>query len=401
MTPEGWQKIKEVFDAAAERLGGERTAYLDEACRDDAELRREVETLLAADEGESSFMQRPAVSEVMHAMAEGNGQLAVGRKIGRYAVLSLLGRGGMGEVYLARDTRIGRKVALKLLSSEFVQNRDRLRRFRQEAFAASSLNHPNIMTVYEVDEHDGVPFIASEYVEGVTLREHMSGRVLKIMEALDIAAQVAAALSAAHEAGVVHRDVKPENVMLRRDGYVKVLDFGLAKLAQAATGEQASGLEASTQLMVNTEPGMVMGTVAYMSPEQAQGVAVDVRTDIWSLGVVLYEMLSGHVPFEGSTTSHVIVSILEKEPLPLAQCRPEALEETAKQAGKDPVEMATDLLRTALLSRRSFTERSLSEALEGHVGVIDSDGTPEAQYRKDAFGELVTKKLESQGIKKP
>lgn len=218
----------------------------------------------------------------------------------------------MGEVYLATDTTLDRVVALKILPPEIASDQQRMQRFVQEAKTASSLNHPNILTIFEIGETNGAHFIATEFIDGVTLRQHMAGRRLKLSEALDIAAQIAAALTAAHSVGIIHRDVKPENIMLRQDGYAKLLDFGLAK----PTERQASlvDTEAQTQMLVNTSPGMVMGTVSYMSPEQARGYQLDARTDIWSLGCVLYEMVAGRVPFGGETTSDVIVAVLDREP---------------------------------------------------------------------------------------
>ncbi|HKR01677.1 MAG TPA: protein kinase [Pyrinomonadaceae bacterium] len=241
--------------------------------------------------------------------------IATGTCLGRYEIRSHLGAGGMGEVYLALDTTLDRVVALKILPPEIASDQQRMQRFNQEAKSASSLNHPNILTIFEIGEADGAHFIATEFIDGVTLRQHMAGRRLKISEALDIAAQIAAALSAAHAVGIIHRDVKPENIMLRKDGYAKLLDFGLAK----PTERQVSlvDTEAQTQMLVNTSPGMVMGTVSYMSPEQARGYQLDARTDIWSLGVVLYEMVAGRVPFGGETTSDVIVAVLDREPPPL------------------------------------------------------------------------------------
>jgi serine/threonine protein kinase/Flp pilus assembly protein TadD len=234
-----------------------------------------------------------------------------GTSLGRYQVQSLLGIGGMGEVYLAEDTQLGRKVALKLLPAEFTTHQSRLRRFEKEACAASSLNHPNILTIHEIGSADGTHFITMEFIEGVTLRQHSGGKQLPLREVLDISIQVASALTAAHAAGIVHRDLKPENIMLRPDGYVKVLDFGIAKLAEKQ--EHRSDPEAAT--IFKTEPGIIMGTANYMSPEQARGFEVDARTDIWSLGVVAYEMITGRLPFEGQTSSDVISEILQKEPL--------------------------------------------------------------------------------------
>src|SRR5713226_6905841 len=257
--------------------------------------------------------------------------IAVGTKLGRYEIRSQLGAGGMGEVYLAQDTKLDRKVALKILPAEVAAHHDRMRRFVQEAKAASGLNHPNIITIHEIDETDSVNFIATEFIEGVTLRERMRNSPLKLGEVLDVAAQIASALSAAHAGGSVHRDIKPENVMLRRDGIVKVLDFGLAKLTRASA---AVDTQATTRPLVHTEPGRVVGTIAYMSPEQVRGRELDARTDIWSLGVVLYEMLAGQNPFADETSSHIGVSILEKEPAPLSLVSEDIPKELERIVGK-------------------------------------------------------------------
>jgi eukaryotic-like serine/threonine-protein kinase len=320
MKPERWQQVENLFLSVLERQPAERTAFLDQACREDEELRREVETLLAYEEQARSFIESPAIDLAARALADDQNRITVGRSIGPYKILLLLGRGGMAEVYLARDTRLGRKVALKLLPVTFTRDEERVRRFRQEARAASALNHPNILTIHEIGELDGIHFIATEFIEGETLRQHLNRKKLGFDEVLEIAIQVASALAAAHEEGIVHRDIKPENIMLRPDGYVKVLDFGLAKLTEQQVSTDS---EAPTMARVNTNPGIVMGTTYYMSPEQARGLGVDPRTDIFSFGVMLYEMVAGRLPFEGETSSHVVVSILEKEPLPLAHYRPE------------------------------------------------------------------------------
>ena len=245
----------------------------------------------------------------------------------------------MGEVYLAHDNDLGRPVALKFLPSELAAHQNRVRRFVQEAKAASALNHPNILTVYEIGRADDATYIATEFVDGMTLRDRMRQR-LRLLDILDFATQIASALVAAHAAGIVHRDIKPENIMVRKDGIVKVLDFGLAKLTEKEGS--LTGSEATTIALVNTEPGTVLGTVAYMSPEQAAGREVDARSDIWSLGVVLYEMLTSRTPFEGASKSHIIVAITDREPLPITQFSsdfPEALEWIVAEAlTKDPEE---------------------------------------------------------------
>ena len=307
MTSEQWQQVKELFEAALEYGPNERKAFLEQACRRDEEVRSEVESLLAAHERDAVFMSKP----IGNLLPDVEPVLVESQSFGPYEELAPLGEGGMGQVYLAVDTRLGRKVALKLLPPRFTNDPDRVHRFEQEARATSALNHPNIVTIHEIGEFDSVHFIATEFIDGATLREHLATGEMSLDQVLDIAAQVSSALAAAHEAGVVHRDIKPENIMLRRDGFVKVLDFGLAKLAFQSITKLEHPFNSKTNL--KTDPGMVMGTVHYMSPEQARGEEMDSRTDIWSLGVVLYEMLTGRVPFNGETPSHVVVSILETE----------------------------------------------------------------------------------------
>src|SRR5262245_13952511 len=255
--------------------------------------------------------------------------VVAGTKFDRYEIISPLGAGGMGEVYLARDTRLERKVALKLLLDERTKDDQRLLRFEQEARAASALNHPNIITIYEIGDCDSTHFIATEFIEGLTLRKILAEGKMPVIAALDVAIQVASALSAAHEAGIIHRDIKPENVMLRRDGIVKVLDFGLAKLIEGGMGSGDSGAGSRDRnLLTNpdsplgaspliTDPGTVMGTATYMAPEQARGWRVDARADIFSLGVVLYEMVAGRAPFDGPTPIDVMTQVLDRDPRPL------------------------------------------------------------------------------------
>jgi len=242
--------------------------------------------------------------------------------ISRYRILEKLGQGGMGEVYLAEDTKLGRKVALKLLAEELTQNRDRLSRFDQEAYAASALNHPNILTIYEMGDEAGRHYIATEFIDGMTLRKRMGGPPMDLTEILDVAIQVTGALEEAHAAGIVHRDIKPENVMIRKNGHVKVLDFGLAKLTEQSLGGDETDTEAVTRALVQTDAGVVLGTSQYMSPEQARGKPIDARTDIWSLGVMLYEMASGRPPFSGETKTDVIVAIAKSDPPPIARFAP-------------------------------------------------------------------------------
>ncbi len=245
--------------------------------------------------------------------------LAAGSRVDQYELVRLLGAGGMGDVWLATDTQLARKVAIKLLPAAVTTDPARVSRFEQEARAASALNHPNVCTIHALGRtSEGRHFIAMEHIDGQTLRDRLARGPMSRREALDVATQMASALTVAHAAGVVHRDLKPENVMLRPDGLVKVLDFGLAKLvASDASGETA------TKTLLHTEPGKIVGTVQYMSPEQARGVAVDARTDVWSLGVVLYEMLSGQLPFSGATPSDVLAAILERDPSPLTRFDPD------------------------------------------------------------------------------
>src|SRR6266576_19687 len=241
-------------------------------------------------------------------------ELSANTTLSHYRIINKLGAGGMGEVYLAQDTsELGRKVALKILPAEVAGDKNRLQRFIQEARTVSNLNHPNILTVHEFGKDESTSFMATEYVDGVTLRQHVSGRRLKLVEVLDLVIQIVAALNAAHEAGVTHRDLKHENVMVRRDHVVEVLDFGLAKMTAASSGKEIDS-EAGTKVFVQTEPGLVMGTVSYMSPEQSIGKGIDHRTDIWSFGVLLYEMIAGCVPFPGKDIHRQIIAIQENEP---------------------------------------------------------------------------------------
>ncbi|HJQ27378.1 MAG TPA: protein kinase [Blastocatellia bacterium] len=320
------KQVAELFHAALERAPDERAAFLAEACASDPDLLKQVQSFLAAQEQVSGFLDEPGLI----AARESTAQFEVGRPVGHYRVVTLIGRGGMGEVYLAQDTRLHRRVALKLLRASLTEDRQRLKRFEQEACAASALSHPNILTVHDFGQDGDLHFIVSEYIEGETLRQALKRGQLSFGQALEAATQVAGALAAAHQAGIVHRDIKPENIMLRPDGYVKVLDFGLAKLGERA--DAPPGLSAFS--VIDTHPGMVMGTVNYMSPEQARGLAVDARSDVFSLGAVLYEMLSGRPPFDGETASDVLVGILEKEPLPLAVYWPDTPPELQRIVSK-------------------------------------------------------------------
>lgn len=319
--PDRWNKIQEVFHVAVK--SEDPSALLTSACGDDLELRAEVEALLVAHERDNSFLEAPAWKKATSLLIEPETQIILPTKsFSHYQIISLLGKGGMGEVYLASDTRLGRKAALKILPEKYTSEADLVARFEREARAASALNHPNILTVYEIGESEDSHFIATEFIEGLTLRQRLESDPIPLKEALEICGQIAAALTAAHEAGIIHRDIKPENIMLRPDGYVKVLDFGLAKLTEAAFIPDDS----------TTQTGVIMGTPSYMSPEQARGQKVDHRTDIWSLGIVLHEMIVGARPFTGQTRADLMVSILEREPSPLPDYYPLELRQVVTKA---------------------------------------------------------------------
>jgi eukaryotic-like serine/threonine-protein kinase len=316
MTPERWQRVKQVFDSALQYEPARRSAFLSDACGGDDDLRQEVESLIASHEKTGAFIDAPAYEAAAELIVNNKAQMKPGQTLGAFEIISFISRGGMGEVYLAQDRRLSRKVALKILPVSFTKDRDRLRRFEQEARAASALNHPNIITIYEILQANSTHVIATEFVEGQTLRQRLSHAPLNLNESLQIAIQVADALAAAHQVGIIHRDVKPENVMLRPDGYVKVLDFGLAKLAEHSPS--ITPQEALTK-QVRTGSGVVIGTAGYMSPEQARGKEVDARSDIFSLGAVIYEMVTQRKPFDGETPSDVLAAILKTEPAPVSQ----------------------------------------------------------------------------------
>jgi serine/threonine-protein kinase len=387
MTPERWQKVKELFEAALELEPAQRASFLRRGDAYDDEVRREVESLLSSYEEAPGFMDAPAVEQWSAARRK----LSAGQRFSHYEIDSLIGEGGMGEVYAAHDTKLGRKVALKLLPPDFTGDPDRVQRFMREARAASSLNHPNILTVHEIGVEDSTHFIATEFIDGVTLRRRIGDGGMRLDALLDVATQTAAALAAAHEAGVIHRDVKPENIMLRADGYVKVLDFGLAKLSPLRNadfglrideGQRASHPSSNPHSALrtpqSTAPGMVMGTASYMSPEQAGGLRdVDERTDVWSLGVVIYEMAAGRAPFgfEGATPMQVISLIIQKEAPPLRQYAPavpdelnrivmKALEKRREDRYQGMKEMLVDLRRLGKqLEREAERERSYDPEL--------------------------------------
>jgi serine/threonine protein kinase len=313
MTPERWQEIDQLFKAALACESSQRGEFLAAKCVGDEPLRREVESLLSSLEEADDFIEVSAGDVAAELLGTHQAALEPGQQIENYRIVRPLGSGGMAEVYLAEDIRLKRKVALKMLPPHFTVNPDRVRRFEREARAASALNHPNIVTIYEIRQSGATPFIATEFVDGKTLRQLTDEKSFTLNEMLNVSMQVADALSAAHAAGIVHRDIKPENIMIRQDGYVKILDFGLAKL----TEQQTTDTDLETPTLLQSNPGLVMGTVQYMSPEQARAKNVGTATDIWSLGIVMYELLAGHVPFTGETSSHVMVSLMEDKLPPL------------------------------------------------------------------------------------
>ncbi len=327
-------QLEDIYGAALLEPPENRASFILDSCGSDDGLRRDVESLLRYDGPEAQFLDSSPDLLIAEAFAEEEKAGDIKSEISHYRVKRMIGEGGMGRVYLADDIRLNRQVALKVLPEALVGDKNRLRRFEREAQAASALNHPNILTVHEFGEDAGIHFIATEFVDGVTLRDKI--RRIDTKEAFDIVIQVASALSAAHQAGITHRDIKPENIMIRHDGYVKVLDFGLAKVTES---DAVAGSEDQTKALLKTEPGMIMGTDAYMSPEQARGKKIDARTDIWSLGVVVYEMLAGERPFSGDSKADVIASVIKTEPRPISQFArglpPEADWIVAKALSKD------------------------------------------------------------------
>src|SRR2546430_11016182 len=350
MTPARLQTIEEIFHGALDQEPDQIGAFLDAACEGDELLRRKVEALLASHHRAGVFIETPVAGIATRIIENGQADLLVGRTIGHYKISKRIGTGGMGEVYLATDMTAGRKAALKLLPERFTGDAERLKRFEQEARALVGLNHPNILTIYEIGEDDSTHYIASELIEGETLRQRLMRGRIEIGEAVDVAIQVASALAAAHQTGIVHRDIKPENIMLRPDGYVKVLDFGIAKLAEQEVPATIPTEEAL--LLVETNLGSILGTVRYMSPEQAYGAPVDKRTDVWSLGVVLYEMVTGHAPFTGETAGEVMASILGMEAPPLTS-----------SIAQTPAELQ-QIISKALYKEREERYQSAHELLE-------------------------------------
>src|SRR5436190_17048623 len=314
-----WQKIEEVFNGTLALPPEERDSFLASTCGDDPALRDEVLGLLSEAEQPNKFLSGRGFELGAKLLSDESAESLAGQTFGTYTIVRRLGRGGMGEVYLARDDRLDRKVAIKMLPKRLIADEERVLRFKHEARAASAISHPNVAHVYEIGESDGRLFTAMEFVSGLNLRERFARDPLKLGEAIEIANQVALAIVAAHAQGIIHRDIKPENIIIRPDGLVKVVDFGLAKLSEptrdpATSDSRETLISGRVTRMIHTEPGLLLGTATYMSPEQARGHETDARTDVWSWGVVFYEMLTGEPPFRGESNSDIIAEILKSEP---------------------------------------------------------------------------------------
>jgi serine/threonine protein kinase len=375
MTPDRWQKVEAILQDALDRPPHERASFLDQAFSDDDDLRSETATLIAAYDDAGDFIEQPAIVQDARIVLGHQHGKNIGREIGVYRIVDCLGAGGMGEVYLAADSRLDRLVALKLLPAYFASDDERLARFQREARTASALNHPNILTIHEVGEADGVRFIATEFIDGQTIQELIARQELTLAEILDIATQIVSGLVTAHAAGIVHRDIKPDNIMRRGDGLVKILDFGIAKLLEVPTSAASAGPA------MFTETGVVVGTVGYMSPEQARGLAIDERTDIWSFGVVLYQMLTHRLPFKGATRMDTLVDILEREPLPLLPVGAEgspAMQSLVQLVEKTIRKNRDDRFQTAL-ELQSELKRVRQEFITGGIG------------NEETFAELLSK----------
>lgn len=356
-------RIEEICQSALELPAAERASFLDRECGDDADFRREVESLLALENAAKSFIEVPPGDIAAEFFSNRGDRELIGRTIGNYRIVELLGAGGMGEVYAAEDVRLGRRLALKVLPREFSDSPDRKRRFEREARAASALNHPNIITIFGSETEDGVDFIVSELIEGKTLRDLISDGPLAPTLAVDIATQVADALDAAHSVGIVHRDIKPANIMIRPDGRVKVLDFGLAKLTVAST------LGALAETHDRTEASRVMGTINYMSPEQALGQTLDGRSDLFSLGVCLYEMLAGETPFAGNTDAAVYDAILNKDAPFVAETNREVSPRLGRIVSRALEKKPDDRFESAAAMRDEL--KSFGEPVEMFVAVSE------------------------------
>ena len=352
MTPERWQKVKAVLQEALELAVEQRPAFLDRACSTDQSLRHEVESLLSSsNEVRSSFMKSSANAGL---------RLSKGSRLGDFEVISPLGSGGMGEVYRARDHRLERDVALKVLPRFVSLDPERLHRFAQEAKAAAALDHPNILAVFHMGTYEGAPYLVSELLQGETLREQVTHGPIPLGKAIDYGVQIAHGLAAAHEKGIVHRDLKPENLFITKDGRVKILDFGLAKLARPESDAQV------TKVSLDTEPGAVLGTVGYMSPEQARGEELDARSDIFSFGAVLFEMATGQQAFTGKTSAMTFKALLDETPVPPTQLNKALPQKLGEIVGK-ALEKDRDLRYQSAAELRTDLKRLKRDADSGQV----------------------------------
>jgi serine/threonine protein kinase len=371
MTPERWGQVEEIFHAALSRGESERVAFLVHACAGDLALRREVESLLARQGSTGGFLDGPAVAAAAETVSEGGASLVTGRRLGAYQVHERIGIGGMGEVYRARDTKLGRDVAIKILPKLFTSDPDRLARFEREARVLASLNHPHIGAIYGLEDADGVPALVLELVPGQTLNDRIAREPIPLNETLILARQIADALEAAHEKGIVHRDLKPANIKITPAGVVKVLDFGLAKAASDVAPVDLT--QSPTITVGGTQEGVILGTAAYMSPEQARGRTADKRADVWAFGVVLYEMLTGRPAFEGESISDVLAKVIEREPdwtaLP-APTPPRLIELLRRCVRKDP-----KMRLQAIGDARIQIEELISGATEETATVVKAPTT--------------------------
>ena len=366
MDPERWKRIDELIDAVLELPESEREAYVSSETTGDPKLRDEVLELLKAQKDGDNFLLRSAMNVAAKKIARDTGAHSTfvnsTKQIATYKIERLLGAGGMGEVYLAFDEKLKRKVALKVLPKEFGSNDERVKRFELEARVISSLNHPNIVTIYDVGNFEGINYIATEFVEGKTLRDLMGGD-FKIRNIVINSIQICDALSAAHKEGIIHRDIKPENIMIRKDGYAKILDFGLAKLTEL-------GPDAQRELATTSE-GVIIGTPAYMSPAQISDEKIDHRTDLWSSGVVFYEFLAGKNPFKGGSRQETFEAILSKNPPPCSSLNPDIPKDLDAHSGEAPEQRPDqwlpDCVRT---SRRSKADT----ARDGLLSVVERGG---------------------------
>jgi serine/threonine protein kinase len=385
MKPERWQQIDKLFQAALVLDAQDRASFLDHACKGDAALRREVESLIASHDSAGSFMSSPAIEANPSLVASDTSDSMLQKQVGPYLIISLIGAGGMGEVYLAQDTRLGRKVAIKMLPDHFTRDHQRVGRFKQEARTASGLNHPNIITIYDIGQAGGRHYIAMEHVEGETLRGKIHRDKAPIEKLLKYLHQVAEGLTRAHAVGIVHRDLKPDNIMITRDGYAKVLDFGLAKLIerpdQVSAGDGAASEAGTALIEQHSMPGMVMGTAGYMSPEQAQGRVkeIDHRSDIFSFGCILFEAATGQRAFEGKDVLDSLHRIVHAAPPQVKEINPHApddLERIVRRClAKDPDKRYHSIKDVAI------ELEDLLQDLKGKAGVELTASTESSRQR--------------------